>query len=89
MRPRSRPQHGEELRRLAAPRGSVREPKPMPSAPQALAVGDVETQQAGLVSRLNATRCHRRVEHGDGERGTVGVAALLSAASTMVEACQA
>ena len=42
-----------------------------------LAEGDVETQQARLVLALERDQVPAGVEHGDGERRAIGVAALL------------
>ena len=71
---------------LAARSASVREPKPMPSAPQALPKAMSKRSSPDLSSRLNATRPPAS------STATVSGAQLvsrpfLSAASTMVEAC--
>src|SRR5437016_1952288 len=72
---------------LAARAASVREPKPMPSAPQALPKAMSKRSSPDLSSRLNATKCPPA-----SSTATVSGAQLISrpfliAVSTIIEAC--
>jgi hypothetical protein len=72
-----RRQHGEELRSLGrAPRKRARAEAHAERAP-GFAEGDVEAQEPRLVLALERDEVPAGIEHGDGERRAIGIAALL------------
>ena len=71
---------------LAARAASVREPKPMPSAPQALPKAMSKRSRPDLSSRLNATRCPPASSTATVSGAQLVSRPFLSAVSTMVEA---
>src|SRR6202035_3121755 len=72
---------------LAARLAKVREPKPMPSAPQALPNAISNRRMPDLSSRLNATRWPPASSTATESGGDLASRAVLSATSTMVLAC--
>src|SRR6476469_5103395 len=72
---------------LAARTASVRDPKPMPSAPQALPKAMSKRSRPDVSSRLNATRCPPASSTATVSGAQLVSRPFLSAVSTMVEAC--
>src|SRR5215472_6259956 len=70
-------QHGEELRGLGRARGERTRAETHAERAPGLAEGDVEAQEAGLVLALERDQVSAGVEHGDGQRRAIGVAAFL------------
>src|SRR6516164_8444858 len=72
---------------LVARLASVREPKPMPSAPQALAKAMSKRKMPALSSRLNATTCPPLSSTATASGARLLSRPFFSAASTITEAC--
>src|SRR5499433_2553911 len=70
-------EHGEELRSLRRARGERARAEAHAERAPGLAEGDVEAQEAGLVLALERDQVPARVEHGDGQRRAIGIAAFL------------
>src|SRR5262249_49624497 len=72
---------------FAARLASVRDPKPMPSAPQALANAMSKRKMPALSSRLKATRCPPLSSTATASGARLLSRPFLRAASTITEAC--